>query len=276
MTDFYKKLIEKSGFDEALIRYALNFSKNVDIDALTRLFFDAQSFSVEKTGVLYFDEAFYPYEFYEELKKLPFSPETSSLCLYIAMLPFSYSDFCRRIADENIFFDTMKRIREGAAEYYTKEGKYGLYDYHFVANYVRGNILRLGEFEYQYGIFEENRAIFLHLPEGADLSREKRLFSYNLARHYFGDYTIIGDSWLLYEENKKMLPYDSKILEFMNDFDIISTHETHDYSELFHVFGRLCDYSYENLPQETTLQRAYAVRVKNGLVIGSGVGKLRY
>lgn len=276
MTDFYKKLMEKSGFDEALIRHALDFTKEFDIKEFSRLFFGSQTFSVEKTGVLFFDEAFYPFEFYDRLKQIRLSPETASLYLYIAMLPQSYSDFCQRISDENIFFDTMKRISEGAEEYFSCEGKFGLYDYHFIANHVRVNILRLGEFEYQYGIFEDKQAIFLHLAQNADLTREKRLASYSLARRYFGDFCIIGDSWLLYGENKKMLSHDSRILDFMNDFDIISTHETHDYSELFHVFGRLCDYSYENLPQTTSLQRAYAERVKNGLVIGSGIGVLKY
>ena len=276
MTDFYKKLMEKSGFDEALIRHALDFAKEIDIKEFSRLFFGSQAFCVEKTGVLFFDEAFYPLEFYDKLKTLPLSPEVSSLYLYIAMLPYSYSDFCSRIADESIFFDTMKRIYEGAKEYFLHEGKYGLYDYHFLANHVRGNILRLGIFEYQYGIFEGKKAIFLHLAAGADLSREKRLFSYNLARRYFGDFCIIGDSWLLYSENKKMLSQDSRILEFMDDFNIISTHETYDYSELFHIFGRLDNYSYENLPKTTSLRRAYADRVKKGLPIGSGIGVLKY
>ena len=276
MTDFYKKLIEKSGFDEALIRHALDFGKKVNIHEFSRLFFDTEEFSVEKTGVLFFKDAFYPYEFYTALKALPEEVSISSLCLYILLLERSFSEFTKRIHDEEIFFDTAKRIAEGAAEHYKASGFYGLYDYHFLANYVRGSILRLGIFEYQYGEFEEKKCIKLHLPEKCSLSQENRFSSYRLARQYFGDYPIIAESWLLFPENKKMLSEDSRILQFMNDFDIISTHETHDYSELFHVFGKLCDYSYENLPQETSLQKAYAERVKNGLVIGSGIGVLKY
>ena len=136
--------------------------------------------------------------------------------------------------------------------------------------------MRLSGFEYQLGHFEDKKAIILHLPENADLSRDNRLESYSLARQYFGNYPIIADSWLLYGEHKKMLSQDSRILDFFDDFDIISQSETHDYSELFHVFGRLSDYSYENLPKETSLQRAYAERVKKGLPIGSGVGVLRF
>ncbi|MBQ7399324.1 MAG: hypothetical protein IJW06_02525 [Clostridia bacterium] len=276
MTDFYAQLVEKSGFDEALIRHALDYAKRIDMSEFSRLFFDMSGVSVEKTGVLCFDEAFYPYEFYKKLKTTDLPLETSALYVYIALLPKSFEDFSSRICEKDIFFDTAKRIAEGAKEYFAHNGIFGLYDYHFLANHVRGSILRLGEFEYQYGIFEGKRAIFLHLSDGADLSKESRLVSYRLARKYFGNYPIIGDSWLLYTENKKMLSEDSKILDFMNDFDVVSTYETTDYSELFHIFGRISDYSYENLPKNTSLQKAYAERVKNGLPIGSGVGVLRY
>ncbi|MBE6680748.1 MAG: hypothetical protein E7600_00480 [Ruminococcaceae bacterium] len=276
MTDFYKKLIEKSGFDEALVRHALDFTKNTNINEFTRLFFDTEPFCVEKTGVLCFDEAFYPYEFYDKLKTLGLPLETASLLIYILLLEEAYSDFKARMDNSDIFYDTVKRISDSSKEYFKANGKHGLYDYHFLANYVRGNIIRLGEFEYQYGKYEGKKAIIFHLPDGADLSKEKRIFSYSLARQYFGTYPIIADSWLLYPEHKKMLSKDSRILDFMSDFDIISTHETCDYSELFHVFGRLSDFSYENLPMETSLQRAYAERVKNRLPIGSATGILKY
>lgn len=276
MTDFHKKLIEKSGFDEALISCALKFTKEIDINEFSRLFFDTESYSVTKTGVLCFDEAFYPYDFYSKLSSLGFPQEISSLYLYIALLEHSFCDFSVRINNEDIYFDTAKKISESAKEYYTSNGKYGLYDYHFIANHVRGSILRLGVFEYQYGEYNGKKAVLLHLPEKADLSKQNRLNSYRLARQYFGDYPIIADSWLLYSEHKKMLSDDSRIVSFMSDFDIVGQSETTDYKEAFHVFGRLSDFSYENLPKNTSLQKAYAERIKNGLPIGSGVGILKY
>ena len=275
MTEFYKKLIEKSGFDEALIRHAHGFGKNININEFSRLFFDTEPFSVEKTGVLYFDEAFYPYGFYEALKKLSENIEISSLYLYILLLERSFYDFTERFGNEEIFFDTSKRIAEGAREYHETFGRFGLSDYHFLANYVRGAIIRLSGFEYQYGECDGKRCIKLHLPEKCDLSKENRVKSYSLARQYFGDYPIIAESWLLYPENKKMLSADSRISEFMDDFEIISVSESTDYAELFHIFGRLSDFSYENLPQKTSLQKAYAERVKEKKPIGAGVGKLK-
>lgn len=276
MTDFYAQLVEKSGFDEALVRRALEFAKTIDISEFSRLFFDTERFCVENTGVLFFEEAFYPYEFYEKMKKIPLAIEKAALYIYICLLETSFSDHKSRGLCEDIFFDTAKRLSESASAYFSEKGCDGICDYHFIANHIRGSILRLGGFEYQYGQHGEEKAIIMHLPDGADLSKDKRLESYRLARGYFGDHNIIADSWLLYSEHKKMLPEDSRIVNFINDFDIISTYETTDYSELFHVFGRLSDFSYENLPKETVLQKAYAERIKNRLPIGSGVGKLKY
>ena len=72
-----------------------------------------------------------------------------------------------------------------------------------------------------------------------------------------------------------MLSSESNIVDFMNDFDIVSFEDTTDYKEAFHVFGRLSDFSYDNLPKNTSLQKAYAERIKSGLPIGSGVGILK-
>ncbi len=276
MTDFYAQLVEKSGFDEALVRRALNFVKNIDKNTFSRLFFDAQKYRIEKTGVLCFNEPFYPFEFYENLKTLGLPIEKAALYVYIFLLEQAFTDHNSRKLCENIFFDTLKRLSTCAKVYFADNGDDGIYDYHFLANHVRGSVINLCGFEYQYGKHKNKKAIILHLPDRADLSKDKRLKSYRLAREYFGTNDIIADSWLLYPENKKMLSKDSRIVDFMDDFDIISEYETTDYSELFHVFGRLRDFSYENLPKKTSLQTAYAERVKNNLPIGSGVGKLKY
>lgn len=273
MTDFYTQLMEKSGFDEALVRHALNFTRDIDTSEFLRLFFDTEPFSVLPSGVLFFKEAFFPYEFFAKLKTLPLPIEKSALYVYLRLMPRGHCNFLK---DDNIFFDSMKRISEEANLYFKENGDYGLYDYHFLANHIRGSIVRLSGFEYQLGHFEDKKAIILHLPENADLSKENRLESYKLARQYFGDFPIIADSWLLYPEHKKMLSKDSRILQFMDDFETVSIHETTDYSELFHVFGRLSDFSYENLPKETSLQKAYAERIKNNLPICSAIGKLKH
>lgn len=273
---FCDLLIEKSHFYTKTVENAMAFGKNIDLDCFEHLFFESQEYTVEKSGVLCFEDSFYPYEFYQQIKKLGTPFEKSSLYLYILLSEKAFSLFKKRGLSNEIFFETLKTVADEAKEYHTAKGDDGLFNYHLLANNIIGSILRLGVFEYQYGIYNNSRAIFMHVPNGADLTKEKRLHSYLLAKKYYGDLSIVGDSWLLYPENKKILPSDSKIVDFMNDFDLISVYETMDYSELFHIFGRLSDYSYENLPKKTCLQRGYAERILEKLPIGSGVGVLKF
>ena len=109
MTDFYTQLMEKSGFDEALVRHALNFTRDIDTSEFLRLFFDTEPFSVLPSGVLFFKEAFFPYEFFAKLKTLPLPIEKSALYVYLRLMPRGHCNFLK---DDNIFFDSMKRFRK--------------------------------------------------------------------------------------------------------------------------------------------------------------------
>ena len=281
MIDFYIQLIEKSGFSEALVCRSLDLASKTDFKELSHLFFDTVPFYVSDTGVLFFDDAFYPFEFYDKanahFRSIGISPETGFLYLYIALAEEGYSRHKERNLPENICFDTLKTLKNASETYFKSEKNEGIYDYHFLANHVRGSIIKLGEFEYQYGFYKSKKSIILHVPDGADLEKQKRLYSYKLARQYFGNHPIVGDSWLLYPELSEMLTPNSKILDFANDFDIVSVYETYDYKELFHIFGRDADYSKpHSLKQSTSLQKALVRRITERLKIGSATGILKY
>ncbi len=281
MTDFYRNLCEKSNMPRDAVECALGFSEKLDVPLLRELFFDGgEKYSVTEKGVLSFKEAFFPCRFFSVLSKklaeLRISYETGFLYAYLLLAPWGFDDHKARGLDENIYFDTLSTIANASKEHFANTGVCGIYDYHFLSNHTRGNILRLGSFEYVLADYEDKPAIIMHVPCGADFEKKARLHSYDLARRCFGNSRpIIADTWLLYDKLSDMLPENSNIRSFKDDFRHIEQNaESHDYGELFHIFGRLPDFSYENLPQNTTLQKAYAQRVKNNLPIGSGVGEL--
>ena len=274
--NFYNKLNKYSGIDDEIISDALKFLPSEVVDCLFDLFT-----SDKTTGrIPYFKDSFYPYEFYDKAMNMSLEIgiafEQFFLYLYVAFAEKSSELYKKAGLDQNIFFDSFRRIAEESEEYKKDNGIYGLYDYHFIANHVRGSIIRLGVFEYGYGKHNGKKSIFLHVPPATCLERDRRHMSYSLARKYFGKYDIIADSWLLYPEHKSMLPTDSNILDFASDFDILSVYETYDYNELFHIFGRNADYSFpDKLPQNTLLQREYIKRIKEKQPIGSAVGKIK-
>lgn len=273
--EFYSRLCKHSGLDAHIVKNAVNIVDDNELCMLWNLFYcDSQNGKIP-----YFKGGFYPAEFYGAAQQTSKSKNVPAehlfLYLYTSFAEKSHELYAQMRIPEKIFFDTFKRIAEYSREYKKYNGEHGIYDYHFAANHLRGSIIRLGVFEYGYGSYNNKKAVYLHAPDGVDLSREKRFDSYRLARKYFGKYPIIGDSWLFYPEHKKMLSCDSKILDFVSDFNIVSMEETYDYKELYHVFGRVDFQDIEKLPCETSLQKAYLLRMKMGLPIGSGVGILK-
>lgn len=268
--NFYTTLSKRSDIEYALIQRALDFCKCVDTSRLSHLFFETEKSEIKNGGILCFEEAFYPYKFYETLKKYHLPIERVALYVYLFFAKRSFDEHILRELCPDIFFDTLKSLGESAKIYKDEKGSDGIYDYRFLANHVRTSVLRLGAFEYQYGVFRGRRAIFMHVPNGTDLSRQSREESYKKARSYFGDYPVVLDSWLLFPPHRQMLGTDSKIVDFMDDFKIVSVLETKDYSELFHVFGR----TGKAMSAKTTLSKAYKERIERGLTVGSAVGIL--
>ena len=276
--DFYKRLENETGIDTInALNYAKDFFTSEEITLLWQMFNYGK-----KTGKIpYYTGGFYPHQFYSAVllkaKEKNISCESVFLWIYTAFAQKSYDLYMCAGLTEKIFFDSFSKLGGQAKEYEKDHGSQGLYDYHFCANHVRSSIIRLGCFEYGYGKHEGKKAIFIHVPKGADMCSENRYESYSLARKHLGNYPIIADSWMLYPKLKDILTDNSKILEFSNDFEIIFASESYDYKELFHVFGRNADYSSpQKLPADTSLQKAFFHRIKEKLPIGSAVGILRY
>ncbi|MFD1430323.1 acyltransferase domain-containing protein [Lacticaseibacillus mingshuiensis] len=135
---------------------------------------------------------------------------------------------------------------------------------------------RLGAFEYE----RTETAIQVHIPNDADLRTASRQASYRAARDFFTDY-FPGDaaksyechSWLMAPGLAEVLPPESKIRQFQDDFEVIATDLSHEDVRKW-VFGRtkaaLIDW-----PEHTTLQRNLKTFLLKGGKLGVGVGRLR-
>ena len=293
-SDIYENLEKISGFDGKCIALALQNAQKLRASELSRVFFSCGTPKRLDGGTLFFKEAFYPAEFFSYARKVikaaGMCPETGFLYLYICFAQKSYEVF-ESIGCGGLFFDTMSALAGQSGEYFGNGGVYGLYDYVWFCNHVRANVLRLGSFEYQNGkadfenavrlkdgrcIKNGQRAVFIHVPDGADLSKCARQSSYKLARKLYGIDLFVCDSWLLYEPTVKELPENSNIRSFFADFEIVSVFETHERADLYRVFGRNTDFSdISSLPCSTRLQRVCINRLKSGLPTGSGVGVLK-
>lgn len=288
--EFEEKLYNLSGFDKCELLRLLRLFDGLDVSALEELFFSEVPYKILGKSTLFFPDSFFPESFFSSAKQLfakqNIAFEEGFLALYIRFARRTLELYNKLKLPEAVLFDTLKALSVNADECKKSTGIYGLSDYIWLANHVRGNIIRLGSFEYQNGIFSYDedvklqnktirngdRAIFMHVPAGASLDKKSRNHSYEMAFEFFGHGVLICDSWLLFSRHRE-LSKNSNIHSFMDDFEIFHTDETYDYEGLYRVFGRQTDYRDTNkLSCDTSLQRMYKELITKGLPVGSAVG----
>ncbi len=128
---------------------------------------------------------------------------------------------------------------------------------------------RIGELEYEMIIQNDKKLISIHIPSDADMTSSSLRKSYLEARKFFEKYypeyakvDMICGSWLLAPALKKILPDDSKIIQFQRSFEL-TDQEDDSPGFLDWVYGRR-DIPFENLPEETSLQRNLKKYLLNG------------
>lgn len=149
-------------------------------------------------------------------------------------------------------------------------------------------IFRLGTLEYErvddlelvQHFLSSPRYISIHIPGDADLHKEQRIASYKEVKSfmstYFPDYQdvpIVCYSWLLSPSLKNLLPPESKILDFQEDFSLQFT-DSENMSYRKWVFHRT-DPDIEHYPEETSLQSRIKEYILQGGKIGIGAGPLK-
>lgn len=190
---------------------------------------------------------------------------------------------------ETVYYDSMRDILIWANVCLDKSGIFGIENYGWICSQINCTIFRLGRLQFHFIDFNheteycgiklkpQSRVINIHIPEGDSLTAEKRLDAYRRAYNFFkqtGHAVFVCDSWLLYPGHSEFLPESSNIIGFMNDFTILSSKEkpAREFGDFWRVFGHRETYEYDELPRDSGLRRAYADRLKENKMLGSGFG----
>lgn len=135
---------------------------------------------------------------------------------------------------------------------------------------------RVGHYEYE--MIEEDgvKKISLHIPSDAVLKEGNIEIIRGFLKQYYPEYQnaqIFCDSWLLAPALQKLLPETSSILRFQKQFQVLKNDEE---SQGFMdwVYGSR-DLKYEDLPENTTLQRNMKKYLLSGGKIGWALGVYR-
>ena len=194
-------------------------------------------------------------------------------------------EYEKRGIPDSIFLDTMSDIKIWCEN----ADNSGIKNYGWLKNHLRLELFRLGRLQFQlyecknrtlnykklpfsYG----ERVIYVHIPQGERLGREKCLESFKMAEEFFGkhfpDYEYkwyFCESWMLYEGNKYFMAEDSNILAFASLFDHCYSVKL-DVQAIERVFGKRRLFK-RNYPESTALQRSLKKYMLSGGRAGVGI-----
>lgn len=212
----------------------------------------------------------------------------SVLAVYLTAAFVSREEYKKRGINDKIYLDTMKIFTRFTGEYLKSYGKYGFDRGWWNYRNTSLSLFRLGELEFEMCrlnkdksklIKEGTSVISVHIPSDAKLSREMLDRSYSAAKEFFSkhygeyDYSFFCcESWLLSPVLKKLLPPESKIIEFQRDYDIVSYDES-DKSFMEWVYKKEYE-DYDELTENTSLERNIKKHLLSGGAIGSAFGIL--
>lgn len=190
---------------------------------------------------------------------------------------------------DDIFWDTAGDIKIWCENNQNK----GLKNYRWLTNHLKGELFRIGRFQYQiytccnhtidysklpFGLGE--KVIYIHVPQGEKLIYDDCIKSINNAKTffkiYFPDYKFkyfFCESWLLYERNADFMKKESNILKFASLFDI--AYSVNEQSQAIErIFGekreKAADY-----PEKTSLQKAAKEYIQNNNTLGLGIATIK-
>ena len=220
---------------------------------------------------------------------------TMHMLLFLCLAPKLRERYAEKELSEELFYHTLKDLTYKLNECRLMYAINGTFVGEWFRHLFKMELFALGrlQFErfltrYEY-VYEGKilpvgtRLINIHIPRtGTKLDHDEVLKSYKMAEEMFADefggepLTFLCDSWLLDPHIPSFLSPSSNLTKFQNDFTIVKTGESYEYSALWTVFDCRYDGDISVLPNDTSLRRAYINRIKNNEPFYYGHGLFRY
>lgn len=202
--------------------------------------------------------------------------------------------FSEKNVPEDIFWASMSDIRYKLMECKNTYGIWGIsfipwyYGYYEAARYDLGRLQfeekYLEQERYSHGetiVLKGNSIVNTHIPSSGSLLKEdvidslKRAYDF-MEFKYDGKMFIACKSWLLYPSYKHLFGEKSNIRQFIDLFDVYDVVDDEDFAfGCEHVFCREATCEIHQLPQDTSLQRAFVNYMKqDNPKFGRGYGMM--
>ena len=252
----------------------------------------ANTISNEIGDILSFYEQGYNHEATVPLvKALAECSGTSEYSIWMIVLCLAAEKARPLYRTEEIYWDTFCDLRYKAQECFDVYGIWGTFVAHWYPIFYNGNIVKLGRMEYQVKAcpFKEPKTVMgitvnpgdpilaLHIPTSFEpFGKAARMDSYRKAWEYFcpdgKPLVCVCASWLLYDGYEGVFAPGSNIDSFRREFYMLSSKESESFGNSWRVFGSDHKLPADQLPEKTSLQRAFKAHMQNGGTHGNGTG----
>lgn len=184
------------------------------------------------------------------------------------------------ISDE-IYFDTISDLRNKLFECKKLKGEWGTFVAWWLAGYFRLKRFALGRLQYEMVDYEGKTALNCHIPSGSPLKVEAVMDSLRKAYDFYpsvrrgGKITVICHSWLLYPPHRELFGVGTNLGSFVDLFTVTESTPDFKNQSLWLIFYKNYNsVSLDELPTDTSLQRAFVEYLRAGNCMGYGRGYL--
>jgi len=195
---------------------------------------------------------------------------------------------------EEIFWATFSDLRYKAVECKEIHNVWGTFVAFWYPIFYSRDIVKLGRLEYENSTYhwdepyakngftlkKGDKVKNIHIPSsGEPFDEAARLDSYKRAYEFFkdelngGPLVCVCHSWLLYPEYGKFLNPASNFVSFQKDFDIIGR-DDYEFDDAWRLYGADYQKPTAELPERTSMQRAFKKYLLAGGRTGAGKGVL--
>jgi hypothetical protein len=218
------------------------------------------------------------------------NPYTVFLLFFICLSKHTRELYEEKNIDYTVFYDSMYDLKCKLYECHKLYGIWGTFVADWFPGFFQLTRFALRRLQFETDVFKNtysknkdtlnpgDTVLNVHIPSRGPLIHEDCLESYRMASVFFKDYFVQKPiafaccSWLLFPSHKEFLPPKSNVLAFMNDFDIIYSGFSDNHGELWRIFYKEYTGNTDELPQETSMQRAYVSWLRKGNKTGYGYG----
>lgn len=215
-------------------------------------------------------------------------PYTVDLLVYLCMTKHLQVLYRERGLDMQIYRDSVLDLKWKLQECKLVKGICGSFVGAWFAGFFRLDRFALGRLQFELrtarcdynknGILlekEKTTVINVHIPRtGTPMDKESCDKAYAAARAFFRKQAencpFVCHSWLLYPENKSILPANTNTYRFLSEYEIVDwgVNQGQDLWRLFDTD----ETDPHKLPTDGTLRRCYAEHLKGGGSVGWGYG----